>query len=461
MNIKINGKLVRNAKELVSEVNELCRNSNGPIRKETEIDAGSGRTIVHFRTRKISEYLFEKIICNVKEKKDIKNECRSSIAHIMSPLINKAAADEIGQIGRNSLVIEDEMESSLPGLSGQKKSEEKDIGNESPRRNSGSNSASAKELRECFEKLDGKVFKKKANEIGSFTSKIRSKLGLFQVPEGLSVSICPVLQCIANNAIVSSVGAQSLSCVRTGTPLGRALKDFAKAWKVFTKDQKSQSESYGELPFTAGLQHIQHLLCLGDSTERGRSGQFFDQSQWKWEAFYLELLTPMQGTVVLQLYPDFYEDDLSVASGKVPYFSENNIAGAVKAAIKMNSKYRKDGRPPISIMFAGVNGIVANAIAKNIEEQRSLEVYRARISAEVNGVKNHMKALAFDRNKNSDRHAAFKTGEAGEAGQADNALSTSRREKVSGRDSNHVQLIQPEQGRKAQVQSSLLDDHEN
>lgn len=417
MDVKIAGKLINNVAELVDEVNKLVENADGPIRRELEIDSSGGRAIVHFRVRTIGEYLLEKIFYSAQKIEAIKNECRSSIAHVMSPLIHSAIAEE-ASVGKREAVVDQggsrtlngRAEPAILGLSNSDNSVGNDMDNDSLHQTSRLISENSKKLRACFERLDNKVFRK-TKQSKSLIPTAKSRLGLFQVPEGLNVSLCPPLQFVSNNVIVSSVGAQAKNFVSGHSPLKRALKAFVKTWKDFIRNEKFPSQIYGELPSSSGLRHIEHLWCLGDNSERTRNRnhqEFNDQSLENWKNFYLELLAPMRGTVVLQLYPDFYHSDLSTVSAMTPYFSENNIAGAVNAAILMNSKSRKDAMPPVSIMFAGVNATVANAIAENIRSQSSEVDYVTPNQALLQAITKGMKEIASaKKQKFLYRHTGF------------------------------------------------------
>jgi hypothetical protein len=217
--------------------------------------------------------------------------------------------------------------------------------------------------------------------------------GLFTVPEGVSISTCSALQVIAHHVVVSNVGAISFPKVIPYSPLKRALEKFATAWadwkmtslpSIFdnTNLKKKEINVSRYAVSSARIKHIQNLWCIPDDVNRNFSDCLASQPAAVWEEFYTQVCQPSKGSIVLELYPDYYFDEPMASNERKPYYSDENLSGAVNAAKTIRLLGREEGQGPVSIMFAGMNDDTYKRMSEIMQRPHARPAaYKASINA--------------------------------------------------------------------------------
>lgn len=353
MEVRISGVDKSERNTFLDEFEELLGKTKGPFRLSKIADEKNHRQVLFLRERTWGEFFFEKLILTPQKMQDIQNEALAAI-ELAFFLLEEAPK---GQAEKESSKSE---ENFVPCLD--------ELADGMPSRNSSDSSYEPMgydiNFSVCKDMLKCRVLDKDDSEIEMQPTKpgcIRTSNGLLTVPKGISVSTCPALQVIAHNAVVSSVGAVSVRRVQPYSVLQRAVEAFKSAWgdlpvKTLPKRGEGGIFIYKEnLMSKAGLRHIQKVMCIPDDKKRDDKSALAGAGQRCWESLYENCCRNAEGSVVLELYPDYYENDQKALGGRRAFYSQANIKGAVDAAVKVRKEMRGNGKEPVSIIFAGMD----------------------------------------------------------------------------------------------------------
>ena len=224
---------------------------------------------------------------------------------------------------------------------------------------------------------------------GSASTKIPAGIPHFYITKR------PALEFAANNVIVGSVNALSVGKASASRSLKRAFSAFKEGWsgaklecelpKFVRKSNENQTEKndddqiknndtsleleiiHAPLMSVNGLEHIERLVCIADDINRTGIGGFQNLAREKWKNFYMAGCGFMRGSIVRELYPNRYISDPQDKGAPVPFYSDDNIAGAVDAALELTNPSKKNGKNPVSFMFAGLDDMAYEKIKNEIE----------------------------------------------------------------------------------------------
>lgn len=326
------------SQQFLKGTEELLSTSQGPLRLRRTSNKNSGQEILFLRERTFCEFVVEKLFMSSQRMADMQNETLAAIELAFFPLTSEC---------RNAVV---------PYSSG----------------NDSNNDSSLIARRSSFmaallkDELKSRVLERKVSYFETQAPKLESINGLCTIPKGFSVSTCPALQIIAHNVVVGSVGAVSVT-VEPYTPLASAVEAFKDAWGGLKKksiplspskaegNQTSNTIVHDVLPREIGLRHIQKLMCIADDRRRNETHPLAKKDQKFWKTFYRGRCESMEGSVVRELYPDYYIPDRNAPDGRKPFYSDENINGAIDAAAAIRAEMRQGGKEPLSIMFAGMD----------------------------------------------------------------------------------------------------------
>lgn len=358
MKLRISSLSNSEREEFLNQAKELLSKTQGTLRLSKVDEDKSKEKVLYLRERTLGEFLLENLIRTPQQIEDMQNEALAAIEFAFFSL-DEMAGERIGNVLRAS---KENAGSCLDGFSnrivpGNSKTEN----NERPfdDMNTGL----------CKEYLKWRVLGKKEPESETQIAQPGNAMtfnGLFAVPEGVSVSTCPALQVIAHNVVVSSCNPERVRKVERFSPLERALEEFKVGWRALRRKSSVSSGTCYKMPIAPGLRHIQNLFCLADDINRPERNVLANQNEEFWEKFYMSACQSLTGSIVMELYPDFYKSD-ERSGAKVPHYSEMNIKGAVDAAFKLRLKKGSGGQKPISFMFAVADETVAKAIKKELD----------------------------------------------------------------------------------------------
>lgn len=359
MEVRISGIDKSASADFIQDLNGLLEKTRGPLRL-TKVKGGKpNEQILFLRERTWSEFFLEKLIRTPQEMTDIQNETIAAIELALSPLSSEAMngtkqaggetkGTKAGKRAVPCLDDVDQADDSVASISGYY------IG------------ANGISIEVCKDDLIARVLYDKAlfieGPVRGLQTRIRPSNGLLTVHEGLSISTCPALQVVAHTVIVGSVGAVSAPNIKPYSALERAVEAFKTAWDrlelktlpwVFPEEKPNVLRD--NLQRQRGLRHIHNLICIADDEGRDDKQSFATQKMPFWKTFYLTGLDAAGGSVVRDLYPDYYIDDKNAPGGRKPVYSDHNIKGAIAAAIEVRRKMREEGKTPVSIMFAGMD----------------------------------------------------------------------------------------------------------
>jgi hypothetical protein len=367
MGVCISGIDKSKRQDFLNEARTLLQTVHGPLRLTRVKGNKPDEQILFLRERTWGEYFLEKLIRTPQEMTDIQNEVLAAIELAFFSLTDETikVTEKGGAEKRKNKAGEEE----VPCLdeSGGKKSLDGSTASISDDEISGD----AINLDTCRGSLRSRVLEEGDSHTNTprpeIQNIIKASNGLVTVPKGLSVSTCPALQVIAHNVIVGSVGAVSVPKIQPYSPLGRAVEAFKTAWHGLEKKSIPLTPSMQNsnqinrvvvrdvLPREGGLRHIQKLICIADDRRRDESPGLAKENQKFWKGFYRQGCETMEGSVVRELYPDYYVIDQNAPCGRKPFYSEANIKGAVAAAVEIRAVQLKSGKEPVSIMFAGMD----------------------------------------------------------------------------------------------------------
>jgi hypothetical protein len=359
MEVRISGANKPEGNQFLQQVKQLLDTAQGPLRLSRISEKDSGQEVLFLRERTWGEFFLEKLIRTPQEIEDIENEALAAIELAFFPFISERGSAELA----SSIENDGRGKASFSSI-------DNDAENDRDLKKAGLSL-----IRDMFkDELKLKVLEKPMRDDGTQyldneTQKLtfKSMNGLCAVPKGLSISTCPALQVVAHNTIVGSVGAVSVPGIQRYSPLERALNAFRTAWRGLETKSIPLSPATGRANQTSnaivqdvlqrkrGLRHIQELRCIADDINRDEGHPLANQNQNFWEQFYLQGCETMEGSVVRELYPDYYVADRNAPNGRKPFYSENNIKGAIAAAAAIREEQRQGGKEPVSIMFAGMD----------------------------------------------------------------------------------------------------------
>ncbi|MFL6719181.1 MAG: hypothetical protein ACJ8G3_22785 [Burkholderiaceae bacterium] len=353
MQLQISGISQTQCQQFLDQAKKLLDTTRGALRLSEVVNRKTEQKVLYLRERTWGEFFLEKLILTPQEMVDMQNETLAAIELAFFPL----AQEPKGQAENASSKSED---SCVPCL------DELADGILSKNFIDGNDEAMGIDMHvgECKSRLRSRILDKDTSVIEIQSAKpdwVRTFNGLLTVPKGISVSTCPALQVIAHNVVVSSVGAVSVQKVPPYSALQRALQAFNVAWtdlpiKTLPKRGEVSVLVYKEnLVCKAGLRHIQKLLCIPDDRKRDQKNVLAGNEQSCWESLYENCYSNAEGSIVLELYPDYYENDPQVLGGRRAFYSEANIKGAIAAAVNVREEMRRDEKEPLSIMFAGMD----------------------------------------------------------------------------------------------------------
>ena len=254
---------------------------------------------------------------------------------------------------------------------------------------SGTNSYNVMDFQLCAEDLMQKVSNRpRYLQVcpDSRSTQIKSQYGLFTAPEGFSISCCPALQVAAHKVIVGSVGAYPKTEAELDSPFERAVQAFDKAWKKLEKktlpricklagEKRSSIVVIQEkLHRGVGLRHIRDLNCIADDRSRTIKNALAKLSVDQWKRFYLEGSGLEGESVVRELYPDYYVCDETAPDGRKPFYSDENLKGAVEAGNEIILACGRAKKPRQSFMLAGMDQSTFDRLSRHM---KSFEAKRA------------------------------------------------------------------------------------
>lgn len=368
MKLQISGIDGSKRDDFLGRAKNFLNKTQGPLRLADIIDKEKKEKILFLRERTWGEFLLEKLILTPQEMEDLQNEVLSAIELAFSSLAEepKACEEKKSRATREREVPCLDESADVIGL---KNSDNDDYNDKEM--GAGAHASTAKDqliFRVLHKKKSTFEFKAAAN------GRIRSLNGLVAVPKGISVSTCPALQVIAHNVVANNINAERISKVERFSPLERALEAFQAGWRALGSRSPVATGSYCKMPLDRGLRHIQNLYCLADEVGRDDKSVFENQDEKFWKDFYLKVCGSLNGSIVMELYPDFYEKDKKTGDS-LPRYSEENIKGAVAAAFKLGENDRGGKREAFSFMFAGMSLAVSRKICDQIRirSQRLME----------------------------------------------------------------------------------------
>lgn len=359
MELRIRHGSVAQRKDFLDKAQELLAKTRSPLRLSEVIDKKNKEKVLFLRERTWGEFFLEKLILTPQEIEDVQNEALAAIelAFFLPIQESRAQGKKVSEKRKKDCVpCLDELAYEILSESA-KISDDEDVGTDI-------------RAKLCKDLLKWHVIGKDRCESKtrvSNPSNVATFNGLFNMPEGISISTCPALQVIAHHTIVGSVGAMSFPKVVPYSPLERASKAFAIAWAAWklptlpcnsAKPKSLKNEitvNVYNLESQQGLRHIQHLRCIPDNWNRNARNPLASQVKGFWENFYLDVCGSAKGKIVLGLYPDCYTGNSTAGGRKRPFYSDENIQGAIDAAEKIRSKATKGERGMPSIMFAGLD----------------------------------------------------------------------------------------------------------
>lgn len=378
MDVCISGIDRSNSQHLVTGIRDLLKNTHGPVRLTKVKGEKPNEQILFLRERTWSEFLLEKLIRTPQEMTDIQNETLAAIELALFPLTDEEMNGAEKTSGKNNRHKAGKEE--VPCLDDLSETKAKyDLADSAS--DDDINSFSM-DIETCREWLKYRVLEDEnlniETPIRRSQTRLRLSNGLGTVPQGLSVTTCPALQVVAHKVIVGSVGAVSVLNLKPYSVLERAVEAFKSAWDGLELKTPPWVRPGGELNVLLdvlqckrGLRHIPNLMCIADDRSRDDKQDFANQSQKFWKTFYGSGLDTTEGSVVRDLYPDYYIDDLNALGGRKPFYSDNNLEGAVAAAIEVRQKMRAEGKRPVSIMFAGMDENTYRRISARLKNASS------------------------------------------------------------------------------------------
>jgi hypothetical protein len=374
MELQISGISRSQRQGFIDQAKNFLDTIPGALRLGVDFDKKTEQKVLYLRERTWGEFFLEKLILTPQEMENIQNEALAAIELAFFSL----AEEQSGQAENGSSKIEDNY---IPCLD--------ELADGILSKNSGDSDDDSMGYEmhesECKRLLRSRVLDKDTSGIEMEPTKpghVRTFNGLLTVPKGISVSTCSALQVIAHNVVVGSVGAVSVRRVPPYSALKRALQAFKSAWgdlpvKTLPKRGEVGVFVYKEnLVCKTGLRHIQKLTCIPDDRKRNNKDVLAGNEQSSWQSLYENCCSNAEGSVVLGLYPDYYEYDHKALGTRRPFYSEENIKGAIAAAVKVREEMRRDGKEPISIMFAGMDQATYMRISnelKNVSVEREKE----------------------------------------------------------------------------------------
>jgi hypothetical protein len=379
---------------------DLHEKASGPFRLEKEFNAVQKKWVIHLRIRTWSEFLYESVCAYPDEKAAIKKEVVNALEHAFRPMILAARVaalhdvDEQPQGDINRLVKNNNSQ-------GQSIDDDEDHADRLPtnaQKPYGGSSVTVEPFQyvQTIETVLEQL-KQRVSGVKFPVSKSSEKINAdyFSASRNVSVDTQPfgftrlsALDFVANNVIVGSVNALMTGKNNPGSSpsLKRALSAFRKGWND-AKLKLSLPEESGKkiansknLPrvemkfFMArlmsvnGLEHIENFYCIPDNVKRVHGSGFQGWGASEWKNFYLTGCREMKGSIVRELYPNYYTKDAANGGKIIPYYSDANVEGAVEAALELSSLSRKDGRNPVAFMFAGLNGSAYEKIKEIMEK---------------------------------------------------------------------------------------------
>lgn len=369
MELKITGIDPAQRENFLENAQRFLDRNQGALRLSKVADKKNRGEILFLRKRTWGEFFLEKLILTPQEMEDIQNEALAAIELAFFSFekeVKWKAQKESGKGEENFVHCLDDSDNKV--LS--------EISDES----------SLEEASFCINaefyksSLRSRVLDKADSEDETESTRpdfIKTSNGLLTVPKGISVSTCPALQVISHNVVVSSVGAVSVGKVSPYSPLQRAVDAFKSVWsdspiKTLPICRKENILLIKEnlMPKT-GLRHIQKLVCIPDDRKRHDRSALAGKKKNVWETLYESLFSDAVGSVVLELYPDYYEDDKKALGKRKPFYSEENIRGAVDAAIKVRKEMRKNKKELVSIMFAGMEQDTFARVCNELKKRAS------------------------------------------------------------------------------------------
>jgi hypothetical protein len=385
MEVQISGVSQSQREQFLDQAKELLDTTRGALRLSEVSDKKTKQKVLYLRERTWGEFFLEKLILTPQEMEDVQNEVLAAIELAFFSIAEEPKGQTRNEPGRSETDYVPCLDELANGMLPKPISDGNDeaIGSDM-------------DLSICKESLRSKVLEKDESDIETQPTKlghVRTFNGLLTVPKGISVSTCPALQVIAHNVIVGSVGAVSVREVSPYSALQKALQAFKSVWSELplkgiptysgpNEHGKCKIFVYKEnLVCKSGLRHIQKLICIPDNGNRANNNinPLAAQNQIFWESLYENLCCDKEGSIVVEIYPDYYKNDQQALGEKIPYYSEENIKGAVTAAIKVREKMRKDGKEPVSIMFAGMDQRTYTRIS---DELQNAHVERAKAKSE-------------------------------------------------------------------------------
>lgn len=228
-------------------------------------------------------------------------------------------------------------------------------------------------VEELFESLRRKALGMKsageniALQVNPFADPARNNLS--DIKRHFYITKRSALEFTANNVIVGSVNALTAGKAKASSSLRRAFSSFREGWSSarhscstpysdFATPNEPQLKTkvpHATLMSVNGLEHIENLVCVADDVKRNGIAGFMDLEREKWKEFYIAACRSMRGSIVRELYPNYYAPDPKNNMLLIPCYSEANIAGAVDAALELTDPGRQDGKDPVLFMFAGLN----------------------------------------------------------------------------------------------------------
>ena len=367
MQLQISGISQTQCQQFLGQAKKLLDTTRSALRLSEVFDKKTEQRVLYLRERTWGEFFLEKLLLTPQEIEDIQNE---SIAAIELAFFSLAEQSRV-RSEENSNKSEEASVPCLDDLADEIVSENQKTRND---KNLGDNT----DINLCKDFLRWRVLGEDEPEVETQFAELGNVLtfnGLFTVPEGVSISTCPGLQVIAHRAVVRSIGAVSLPKVTPYSPLERASEAFANAWaawKLTSLPCSSINPNNGKEEITVsayhlesqrGLKHIQHLQCIPDNRNRSVDDCLANQPEAVWTEFYSQGCGPVEGSIVFELYPDYYIGKIG-GGEKLPFYSDENIQGAIAAANKIRSQVKQKGKGKASIMFAGMDNDTYTRMSK-------------------------------------------------------------------------------------------------
>lgn len=393
--------------QLISELSKLHSNSSGSLRLTKKFDAVEKDWVIYLRPRTFSEFLYELIIAWPEERFAIKKEVNDALEHALRPIIAAARAaaycdsdERLEDYAKSTTPSNQEKASDLndhdnaTALLSNAKAEDGPVVKVDP-------SEYVATLEELLDSLSKKALGIKSSVdkaslkintcFASASTKIPARIPHFYITKR------PALEFTANNVIVGSVNALSVGKASASRSLKRAFSAFKERWngaklecelpkfgKISNDNQLGQIDddqiknndeslklliSHAALMSVNGLEHIERLVCIADDINRIGIDGFLDITREQSKNFYMAGCESMRGSIVRELYPNRYISDPKNKGALVPFYSDDNIAGAIDAALELTNPDQKSGKMPVSFMFAGLDDITYEEIKKQIQDR--------------------------------------------------------------------------------------------